>query len=133
MTKVSFPCAIFTAPVLAEIGPGLLALAEKSYRLSPEVRRELTDAAELGMQWRVIQQAKRTSVRTNEHCLDNERSSPVASVPMYNAEVTAKKLGTGVRAVQRRAKRGSLASTLIDGRWLFDAAEIDRLATKGAR
>jgi hypothetical protein len=49
-----------------------------------------------------------------------------------NAKETAAKLGTGVRAVQIRARRGTLPATLIDGVWRFNATAVDRIA-KGAK
>ncbi len=115
---------------MAEIAPRLLDLLEDQYRrdgvqMPDPVRKELSEAAEVGMQWRDFQ---RVYANTSEHFVDPECSSPTSSVPMsYSSKVTAKKMGVGERAVQRRAERGTLPATRQGRTWHFDAAAIDQL------
>lgn len=131
--KIPGPGVFLSAPVLAEIAPRLLDLLEDQYRrdgvLMPEqVRKELREAAEVGMQWRSVQLAKAAPFRQNETSVDNAISSAPALVPMsYNAKQTGDKLGLTVRAVQYRASVGSIPATKTDGVWHFDAAAVDRL------
>ena len=67
-----------SAPVLAEIAPRLLDLLEDQYRrdgvqMPDPVRKELSEAAEVGMQRRDFQ---RVYANTSEHFVDPECSSP---------------------------------------------------------
>ena len=47
---------------------------------------------------------------------------------LINVKVTALRLGISVRAVQKRAL--GLGGTKCDGRWLFDADEIDEIKSR---
>lgn len=134
--KIPGPGAFLSAPVLAEIAPRLLDLLEDQYRrdgvqMPDPVRKELSEAAEVGIAWRDVMLAAR--FRQNETLVDNPISSAPTLVPMtYNAKQTGDKLGLTVRAVQYRASVGSIPATKTDGVWHFDAVAVDRL-TGGAR
>ena len=120
--------------LVALYGPDLLPLVEREYRqdgrqVPPDLRKVLEEMAEMGREYLLAEVAKRTSdVRTCSHPVDTECSSPTPWVPVVYTQQVAEKLGIGARAVQRRAARGTLPATLVDGAWQFDAAAVDRLA-----
>ena len=116
----------------AAIGPALLDfLASRRVSglpTSEDVRREVQEVSELGRRYQAAQLAKRgADGRQDVRSVANRRSPPAPSVSMTTAQVAAA-LGTGCRAVQRRANRGSLRATRTpSGELRFDPAEIARL------
>jgi excisionase family DNA binding protein len=128
---------LISAATCAVIGPALqdfLASMRVSGLRTPEdVRLELLEVAELGRKFQVAQLAKRgADVRQGVRFVDSERAPVVTSLAVtYSSAQAAKSLRIGVRAVQRRAERGSLRATRAPGGELrFDKAEVDRLARK---
>jgi excisionase family DNA binding protein len=135
---VKIPGGILLSPATcAAIGPALLdslaAWHVNGLTAPKDVRQEIEEVAELGRKFQAATLQKRgDGVRPDARCVDSQRS-PVAHLPLVTCSSTeaAKRLGIGIRAVQRRAQRGSLHATRGPGGELcFSKAEVDRLARK---
>jgi excisionase family DNA binding protein len=128
--RTSGPGAYLSVGALASLAPRLLdLLSEDQYRsdrMLDQYREEWLDAANFGLEQRELV-LRRANANTSEHSLAIEGSS-AGALEVMNAKQAASKLGTGVRAVQRRAARGSLPAVRKGRAWFFDAAEIDRFA-----
>jgi excisionase family DNA binding protein len=137
---VKIPGGILLSPATcAAIGPALLdslaAWRVNGLQAPPDVRLEVAEIAELGRRYQAAQLAKRAAHvrmdRSDERRLANGCAPPAPSVSVtYSTAEAAKSLHTGVRAVQRRAERGSLPAVRVGRELRFAKADIDRIARK---
>ncbi len=128
------PGVLITARDCAEFGPPLLDALEARYRqdgleMPPHVRSVALEVAELGQAFR-SEMRKRSEANAQANASTAKPCSlgPPSEEMTYSTAEAATKLGTGPRAVQRRAERGTLPAVRRGRQWWFHAAEVDRLA-----
>lgn len=137
----SIPGVIFSDRLLAEIGDVIADAVEAHYRdngvqVPAPIRQVVEMGALVGRNFRSAVLAQRAAgVRSDVRSVESPRSSPalLGSMKTYSSDETAERLHVGRRAVQMRARRGSLPARLDGREWRFDAAHIDKLAKGGVR